>query len=289
MSYGKLVTDAINISGKNWWLWIFGFFVSLGDAGSAVGHLSKGFKPENISPDSLELLAALALGLIALALLAGVIYLILMIIAEASLIVAVREIKTQGRGGFAKSLSAGIRFFWRLLGIWFLVLVVSLAVSLLCAIPVVLAFIIHVALGIMALLAVGLIWLILIVAIIIIEAYAFRFAVIEDKPVFDAIDAGRKMLKENIWASIAVGLISFFSQLVIGLLMLLLAVVIGIPFILAGTVNLWLGLVPGLIVAFIFLVVIYGFLGTYASSLWTLAYLQLKELAAPQQAEVVVA
>jgi len=100
--------------------------------------------------------------------------------------------------------------------------------------------------------------------------------VIDDQPILEAIGAGWQLLREKTGPTIVTGLIAIGSQIAFGIFGLMIYAIVGIPLVMAGLVNLWLGLIPGLIFGLAVLFVVEGFTGTYASALWTLAYLDLK-------------
>jgi hypothetical protein len=285
MSYSELVNDTIRITAKNWWLWIFGFFVSASDAGSSMFQFTKNLNLGHRHHFSnLDFLPALAAGIILLIFVAAIIYLILKLISEGSLIVAVRDIKKEHPTNLSAAAAEGVKFFWRLIGIWFTFVVISIVSFVIAAIPVVIAFLLHWVLGVLALIVVVPIWIAFLVATDIIAAWAFRYAVIDDRGFVDAIGEGFTMLRKYLGQSIVVALISFGSHIVIGIVTFIVVLLIGVPFLIAGAINLWMGLIPGIVIGFCLLVVIHGFSGTYFSSLWTLAFLQIKELSPPPAA-----
>lgn len=281
MSYSRLVNDTIRIAAKNWWLWIFGFFVAASDAGSSMLQFSKRFDLGHQHLNRLDFLPALAVGIVLLVFVAGILYLILKLISEGSLIVAVRDISKESPTNISAAAVEGVKFFWRLLGIWLVAVVISIASVIIAAIPIVIGFLLHWVFGVLALVIVLPIWIAFLIAVDIVAAWAFRIAVIDDRGFTDAIGSGFTMLRKHLGQSIVVALISIGSHIVLGLVTFLLMLVIGVPFLIAGAINLWLGLIPGAIIAFCFLVVVEGFTGTYFSSLWTLAFLQIKEQSAP--------
>lgn len=286
MSYSKLVSDTLNIAVKYWWLWIFGFFISASDFGSYTGQISDkiDFRQLNLEHSGLrEILPALAVGLVLLILLAALVYLVLMVIAEGSLIVAVRNIKSGKKAGFSSSLSEGMKYFWRILGIWFTTVVVIVAAFLCAAVPIVIGFVIHWVLGLLAVLVVIPLLIALGFAVNIILAWAYRLIVVENMGYLESIGESWALMRNNLGKSIIVGIIAFVSQFLFGIATLILVLLVGIPFLVAGAINLWLGLVPGILIGLTLLMLINGFTGTYASTLWTLAYLEIRNSTTPAE------
>jgi len=162
VSYGKLINDTFRISGRYWWLWLFGFFVSLGDAGGSLPQISERFKVDDVDWGSTDWLPALALGLLALAAFAALVYLILKIFAECSLMVAVRDIQSGGRGAIVPSFRQGLPYFWRILALWLMIFLLAILTLLICGGIIALSFIAAPLLGVMGLLVLLPIWLVFI-------------------------------------------------------------------------------------------------------------------------------
>lgn len=277
MSYGKLLNDTIRITGKNWWLWLFGFFISIGGAAANLPRISEHINTRNVEFLSRDWLPAIALGLMLLGLVIGLIYLVLKVIAECSLMVAVQDIAAGGRGALVPSFQKGLPFFWRILGLVLLVLLIVLTALLFFAMIVAFGFIATPILGVLLLV---IMIPLLLVAMFIIEAvaaWAFRAVVIDKQLVFTAIGDGWRLFRRKLGPTILVGLLAVASQIVFSVAGLIVIAIVGIPFLMAGLVNIWLGLIPAVLFGIPILCVFEGFTGTYSSALWTLAYLELRD------------
>lgn len=277
MSYGNLINNTFRIAGKYWWLWLFGIFLSLGDAGGGLGQLSGRFEPEDFSWTSTEWLPAIAFGILVFAGFAALVFLVCKILAECSLIMAVKDITKGGRGAISSSFRRGLPHFWRILGLWVLELLLILTAIFICGGGILIGFLLTPILGVLALLIMLPLWFAITFVVSVVAAWAYRAATIDNRPVSDAIAVGWQLLRQNMGQSIVVGLIAIGSQIAFGLVGMMIYAFVGVPFIIAGHINLWLGLIPGLIVGFFVMAIIEGFTGTYASTLWTLAYLDLKQ------------
>ncbi|MFH2056226.1 MAG: hypothetical protein ABIJ61_09740, partial [bacterium] len=242
MSYGNLINDTFKVAGRYWWLWFFGFFISLGDAGGSLPQLSGRFKAENFDWTSPDWLPAIALGLVAFAAFVALVYLILKIFAECSLMVAVKDIGSGGRGAVADSFRRGLAYFWRILALWAMLFVLALMTIIICGGIIVLGFVATPIVGVMALLLILPIWLVLIFIVEVVAAWAYRAAVLDNQPVFEAIGQGWRLLREKSGPSIVVGLSAIGSQIVFGIVGLTIYAFVGIPFLVAGLINFWLGL-----------------------------------------------
>lgn len=288
MSYGNLISNTFRIAGRYWWLWLFGFFISLGDAGGSLPQISNRIKLDEIDWGNADWLPAIALGLVALAGLAALVTLVLKILSECSLMVAVRDVQAGGRGSLVTSFKQGLPFFWRILAIWVMLLLLALLTIMVCGGIIVLGFIAATLVGVMLLLLIIPIWLVFIFIVEVVAAWAYRAAVLDNRPIFEAISEGWRMLRQLAGPSIVVGLIAIGSQIAFGLVAVMIYAFVGVPFLVAGLMNFWLGLIPGLIIGFCVFVLIEGFTGTYASALWTLAYLDLKSQSSAAAATAVV-
>ena len=276
MSYGNLINETMKISARYWWLWLFGFFISLADAGGSLPQLAKHFQVRDCNYSSPDWWQAIALGLLVLGLFAGLVYLVLKIFAECSLMVAVKDIKAGGRGSIAQSFRDGLPFFLRILVLWLMIFVLAVVTTVAFGALIVLSFIAAPLLGVMVLLLLSPIWLVIIFAAEVVAAWAYRAVVIDGQGVFEAISTAWQLFRIKPGPAIVVGLIAIGSQIAFAVVGLMIYGIVGIPFIMAGLINLWLGLIPGLLIGFCLLFVIEGFTGTYASTLWTLAYLELR-------------
>ena len=114
--------------------------------------------------------------------------------------------------------------------------------------------------------------MVLIVMAISVEGWAIRYAVLENDPWLEAIKKGWHLFKNNIWKTIAIALLSFFTQLVLWCFLLVGMIILAVPFIIMAFANLWLGLVPGIMVALTVMIFSSAYFGTFASSIWTLAF-----------------
>jgi hypothetical protein len=80
---------------------------------------------------------------------------------------------------------------------------------------------------------------------------------------------------------------SLLTQIVLWCLLIIAMLVLAIPFILAGMANLWLGLIPGIGLGLLVVILSAAFFGTFASSVWTLGFMQMTGLAGSKAAEAV--
>lgn len=276
MSYKTLVKESLRIMWKYKYLWLLGFLVSLGEG---VGHTFTNFKGKsNIVANFLAQPGILFL-LILFWLLLFIILTILNFIAQGGLIHCVNKINRNESTSLGDGWRAGVKNFWGLLGIGILILFAIIAVLAVCALPVIGAFLIHKSLGMLSLLLFIPLFLLAIVIINFVYAYAVRVRVIEKRGVIDSLKEGRSVFKNNFRQSIAVAIISFVSNIIYEILFILIGLGLVVNFLLAWVfADLFLAVIVGMLIALAYVVITEGIFNTYLSSFWTLAYLEIKRL-----------
>jgi hypothetical protein len=291
MDYMELVKRSISNAWNYRFLWLFGFFVSVTD-GFGGGHwwMNKldrsgyydrfgDFGAFRIDPAFLVLLAMAAFSL-------WVIFWVMSVISEGSLIHGVSKKEFNLKVGFADCWSAGLGRFLRLLGIMMLALMVVLAVVFGLILIIVPSYFASIALGIVLTIFALPVLLAAIIVTISVEGWAIRFAVLNDEPWLAAIGKGWQLFINNIGRTLAVAFLSFFAQLILWCLLIIGVVMLAIPFVIVGIFNPWLGLVPGLFLGLIIIVLSSAFFGTFASSMWTLGFMRMTGYADQQNAQV---
>jgi len=277
MDYGGLVKRALEIMWKFKYLWIFGFFLEFGSGGGWVGNL-----PEKIKLPVSDFLSGALLGAIILLVLVGlvvfVLFLIMYIISQGGLIHCVWKIQSGENPTLRDGWNAGVKNFWRILGISIMILIFILVSALFTLAPFILLLITFKALGIISAIILFPLFLVLFITIILINLYATRTCIIEGKGVFASLAEGWEMLKTNLGPSLVVGLIGIGSTMVYIFGFVAVGLLLALPFIALGIFNLFLGIFLGVVVGLIYIGVLSAIWGTYIDSLWTLAYLDMKKL-----------
>jgi len=290
MDYGKIISTGWSQAWKHKTLWIFGFLIS-GGGGSNLPNISEKFDNFGMGPLGrgdlyhvkefiLEHLYIIAL-LAAMALLAFLIWVVLSMISTGGLIDAARQMKNNEPFGFGKAFKTGVKYFWRILGISLLTFVVAAAFIVFMILLGVVAFVIHVGVGILALLVLLPILLVGIFVITITVAMAERYIVIHDRPVFDAITEGYNLWKSNLGPSVVFGLIYIGIGIAVGLSTLVVILFAVIPFIAVGFVNWLIAVVIGVPVVLLILLIVEGFSGSAMHLMATEFYYQLLEKSSP--------
>jgi hypothetical protein len=289
MDYMQLVKVSIVKAWRYRFLWFFGFFVTIADGFGGFHWLDERFdKIERLHRfgrfDDLYIdfdpafLIVLGLAIFSL----WIIFWVMSVISEGSLIHGISRKELNLETNFSECWSAGLKNFLRLFGIILLITLLTLFVvmgSILFIIP---AYILSVPLGIiLTLFALPLIAAMVIIAVSI-EGWAIRYGVLNDEPWLTAIKKGWLLFKENIWKTVAIAFLSFLTQLVLWCFLVVGVIILVLPFIILGYLNLWFGLVPGIFVIIAVVILSSAYFGTFASAIWTLGFMHLTNYAAPQ-------
>jgi hypothetical protein len=282
MDYGGLVKKSLDIMWKFKYLWLFGFFLEFGSGGgTSFGNISEKAKlpiRDYIQSDFLEgALVGAVLLLVALALLVFLVFLIMYIISQGGMIHCVRKIQAGENSSLREGWDAGIKNFWRILGILVVIIIISLAVAFFTIGPFIIGIVAFKAFGLLMGIILLPLALVLIVTIALIHIYASRACVIDGKGVFDSIAAAWDTLKGNLGPSLIMALISVGSTMAYTFGFVILGLLLALPFIAIAAFNLYLGIFLGVIVGLIYIGILSAMWGTYIDSLWTLAYLDMKK------------
>ncbi|UCC79580.1 MAG: hypothetical protein JSW64_15155 [Candidatus Zixiibacteriota bacterium] len=282
MDYMQLVKTSIVRAWRYRFLWFFGFFVTVTDGFGGFHWLDDRFDKidrfhrfSRFEDLSIEFDPAflIMLGLLVFSL--WIIFWVMNVISEGSLIHGVSRKEMNLGTSFSECWSAGLKNFLRLFGIILLITLLTVFViigSILFIIP---AFILSVPLGVvLSLFALPVIFAVVVVAVSV-EGWAIRYAVLNDEPWLTAIKKGWFLFKDNIWKTVAIALLSFFTQLVLWCFLVIVMVILALPFIIMGYVYLWLGLIPGLFTIILVIILSAAFFGVFASTIWTLGFMRL--------------
>ncbi len=304
MDYTALLRTAWGITWRYKYLWVLGLFAAEGggcsfSSGSSnfggntgSGGIGSPSGIEDFFSQNWALLLALVLGFIVLSIALWVIS----IIATGGLIAGTdAAYHERTDSGLGDSWRAGLRSFWRLLGMWLLialaVFVVVLLVVLVIGLPIGLAIYRDADLGAGAIVGVVLFVILLVliaipagIALQIVSTWANRSLVLEGTGVVASLRAGWRLFRSNIGVSLMVWLIavgvSIGTAIAILIPLAILAIPIGIMiWRIAVDANpaLWVGLsVVGLVLVVV-LSVFKAATTTYFGAYYTVAYRQLTE------------
>ena len=289
MDYGKIVKESFAIAWRYKTLWIFVLFAE----GGATGfNFAEKFIPDDLRglsvgswnlPDLTFLIGPLILAFITMLM----VFMVLHLVSLPALIDGCNRIKRGGLYFFSTSLSAGLHYFWRFLGLFFIqlfVIFVSIGMVVLLLVG---FFKAATALGVLSLLFIIPMFIFFVFIAVTIFSLAERVVVVRDASIPDALEEGYMLLKGNfgkagmafvIWIALSIGL---------GIGAMIIRLIVGAP--IAGIAFLsGLGLVPALVLAFLIglpvSIVVGGFTGAAMTNLYSLFYFELVEPSAPAQA-----
>ena len=234
MDYMELVKKSVSNAWNYRFLWLFGFFVSVTD-GFGGGHwwTDKLDRSESygrfgefgdlyFDPALLVLLAIAAFSL-------WIIFWVMGVISEGSLIHGISRKELNLKVSFADCWSAGLGKFLRLLGIMLSALLLVVAVLFGLALIVIPSYFAHIGLGIAMTLLALLVLVPIIIIIVCVEGWAIRFAVLNDERWLAAIGKGWQLFRDNIGKTLAVAFLSLFTQLVLWCILVIGMVISLIP------------------------------------------------------------
>lgn len=288
MEYGNIIKKAWSITWDNKHLWFFGFFAAMGGGGNYSGLFDRDHPAGTIS-GMMRDWALSHLGLMALLVAAAAILFVVLIavhlISRGGLISSFSQICRLQPGNFEMTLGYGLKYFWRILGIEILYGLAVFLTSALTILPLG-AMIIWggggaklVGITLLVLLALPLI--VIIFGFGIWANFSYQIAVLEDKRVLESIREAGRLLGETIGRSALLGLIIIGLEVAFWVAMTAGLMALAVPFIILGMINLWVGLVPGILVGLPLLLLVVAAYGTFASGYWTLAYLELAGKVSP--------
>jgi hypothetical protein len=285
MEYGKIIKQALIIAWRHKYLWVFGFFASMGGGG---GNYSNFLDKDDASGaySGVRDWVLSHLGLLALLIMAAIgLFIILMalyLISKGGLIKSVSMISKNEQSNFEKTLGYGLRYFWRMLGIDILLGLAMILVLGITIMPPILMMI----MGGTGVKLLGAVWIFLLALPVIallfclglVANFACQTAVVWDKKILEAMPYSYKLFRNNLGKSILLGLIYFGISILFVIAFVIAMVVMAIPFIILGVVNLWAGLVPGIVIGMPIILIISAIFGTFTSSYWTLGFLELSTI-----------
>jgi N-acetylmuramic acid 6-phosphate etherase len=271
IDYWAVVFRSLRIVWDRKFLWFFGFFASV-NGGTVLNWTAEG-RPwlRDYVTARLDLMVVVVAG--------GVVVwlaLFLMNLVSRGALIAGASVADRGAdAAFGQTWSAGLSVFPRMLALVVVALLAFLAVSAICAAPIVLSLGggvpgIVIALVIAAVLAVPYLACVFLLAFTI--TYAERAVVLENARVLDALGAGWGLARDFFWTSMVVWLIMLLSSFVFTVGLVVALLVLAVPFILIGLVNLTTALLLGIPAGLLFLCPVVGAFGAYQYVVWTLVY-----------------
>jgi len=293
MDYLDIIKRAAKITWGFKYLWVFGFLAGVSSGGfssynsSGTGNYSgadmqaatstvKDFLFDN------WLWVALILAVL---LLIGLVFFILSVISQGALIGCVDKIDKGERTGFKDGLSMGYKKFWRILVMGIIGGLILLVAMLILGVPVGLLFYFGMYIRAIILLLFALLIMVpLFVVVFFINNWGLRYAVIEDNKIIAAWKKGFALFKNNLSSSLIMGLLMFCIAMVAGIVFLIVALIIIIPFVAIGFASYIVAQGIGVAVVaamggvlfLIFVIFINAILSTFQSTSWTLMFKEIE-------------
>ena len=282
MTIFEIVQEGLHYARTRRSLWLFGFFVGVWSGGSNGGSNDSGgggalggVAAAGLLASSGGLIGSIAVLIVVVALL----FLVLRFVGEGALIEGV----VRARRGGAMTTREGFRAGWAHWGVLVRIALLYVAatvgtLALLAAICVVTWHL----LGLLGAVLVGIPTLVIavlaLVTMYLVQAFACRIAVLENRHAFDAIGKARLFLHGRLRLGLKLIVATFLGTLVISVLAMV--VILPVALLLLALLPL-LRVVPVIIIAGLVLVPLAGILtaviGTFRSSVWTIGYLSQVE------------
>jgi hypothetical protein len=283
MHYSDVVGSAFRLPWKYKSMWVLGLFAS-GMASLPLHLLEKrrdwsgdipGFI-EDIMHDHAEIIVALA----ALVILTVVVFIVMNLICTAGLIDAVNRLTRGGAYRLRDSFATGLRYFPRFLGIN-LLLFLGIGFGMFVLIMlIVAAFMIHPALGVLAIMILIPVMFCLIWFFSNVFMLAERAMVVRDVGIEAGLREGYLLFRRNLLPNLVIFLITLGLSMAIAFGVMIIALMFAIPFALVvanSDSGLLLALIIGIPVFAVVSLPISGYLGAVFESLYTMFYFRLVE------------
>jgi hypothetical protein len=259
-------------------LWLFGFFVGIASGGSSSGSggggVGVGIGPVGVSAGPGGFSMAQIGFVLVLLCAAATVTLIVHSLSEGALIEGV----VRARDGAPMTTSEGFRAGWAHWGVLLRITVIYfaavLATLLVAVLPCVIAFraagaIVGLAVAIPALL-VAVPWLI---TLYVVQAFAARIAVLENRHAVDALRKARLFLHGRLELALKMIVATFLGTLLITIVGVVgIAPVVLLLVLLARMASVLPAIILGCLVLLPMFYVLTAILGTFRSSVWTIGY-----------------
>ncbi len=279
IDYWGLVTRSFHILWKYKFLWFFGFFAA--GAGGSSGNTSQW--TEHAGPQvrewlatNMELVAMIVMGMVIM----WFVFFVMGLLSKGALIGSIAHAEREHDITFGRAWEIGYRNFLKMLGIAIIALLAFFLGCFIFLVPILLPLIAGeagavIAIAIAALLFIPFLAFAFLLAFTV--TYAEREAVLRNQGIFESLSLGWALTKQYFWNSMVVWLVSLVSGLVFMFCIIFGLLLVAVPFILLGLLNVFAALVVGIPIGIALIIIISGALGTYDYSLWTLAYIRIRD------------
>lgn len=278
IDYWGIVVRSLRHVWRNKPLWFFGFFAASGGGGSLMNWTEKtGPSVGGFLKTHLEVLAVLVLFVIVL----WLVFFIMSLISRGALIWASGTADEGHRVPFADAWSKGLSAFWKMLLLLIIAVVVFLAVTIICAVPIVLPLAggaagITISIIVAAVLFLPFLAFLFLLAFTI--TYAEREAVVQGSDILASLRVGWQLTREHFWKSVLIWLVQLLCGLLFVIGFFVVGAMIAVPFVVIWTANHLAALLLGIPVGVVYFCVASGAYGAFEYSFWTAAYREIRKL-----------
>lgn len=275
IDHWNIVSRSLRFALRHKVLWILGFFASVSGENVLRWTQDRGAPLHDYLLPRLDVFAVAVAGLVLL----WIGLLVVNTICRAALIAASSSADLGLSAALEGSLRAGAGAFAGMLALLAIAVVVFLAGTLACIVPVVLPLGAGVP-GIVIAVVIGAVLFVPYIAFLFGLAFTITFAeralVTERVSIVEALGVGWRLTRTHFWTALVAWLVALVAGFVyvVGLVTALLFA--AAPFILIGLVHRTLALVLGIPVAVVLVFVATGAFGAYRFAFWTLLYRGLR-------------
>ena len=279
MNYTALVNRSFAIAWKHRYLWVFGFFAglggnTLGNIGGRGGNEQAGRLFEWTASHPVLLLVIIMGGVILWCVLTA-----LQSLSFGALIGATGDLLIDRANDFDRSLEAGFRYFWRVFGLQLLLGLTILGIVAITVIPPLLLLLTKqtglIILAVAWLVILALPFIAAVATATVVWDFALRFGVLRDRKAGNALGEGWRLFRNNLGRSAAVWGVMAALGLAFSFAVMLAVVMLGLPFLIAGAINPWLGIIPSVLIGLPLMIVMISMYGVFDVAYWSAVFLDL--------------
>jgi len=293
MQYMEIVKKSFSNAWNYKFLWLFGFFVAAADNGSGIYQWDDLRKPREYLEDNLystglsdylpfDIDPMIFAYILLLIFSIGVIFWLISIFSEGALIFGIFKKERNESTSFSQCWNEALNKFFRLFGIMVVTTVIIVAIVLFMVLVIVPSFAVSPALGVLMIIGAFFFFIPILFVIICVNSWAIRYAVLKDINWFDSIGKGWELFIKKFSETVGIAFSSLIAQIVINIGLAFGLLILAIPFVIMGVINIWLGLIPGIFVFITILVLISSYMGVFSSSVWTIGFMKLTDQQEPE-------
>ncbi len=314
--YRTVLREAWQLTWRNKYLWIFGFFAALAGNGGEAEVLFRNYTNISTPSDTLFTLQDLyktgfintvlanikdvfqaypfqgiLLFFVFLVIVITVVW--LTVVSLTAIIDSAYKLKRGQKTTLDIAYKAGMHYFGPVLGVNIVGRVLIWAIYLVIALPLFTVFLVqdNVTGALLYTLVAFLVLVPITVMISFIVKYAAAYIVVKGSTFWEALANGWKLFLQNWLVSIEMAILVLAIGLIAGLGLILAAGIIAIPFVLLAFISLYLaaqaGFIAVIVAGLLLLTILLGVFGaafaTFQYSAWTLLFLKLVEQKAPSK------